>query len=180
MKASLLTVLTLMMYSYPATLFAWPWSTDMQNQPSIKPQEPVVSQDGQRQKMFPFPARSIPVTGRKTTVANREQANSLKNPVSVTSTSIRKGKQLYDIYCSVCHGFTGKADVPVSSKIFASDLTSQRVQNEISDGWLWGTITFGSGIMPAYGVPGIVGGANDLTVEERWHVVNYVRNGLAE
>jgi len=32
--------------------------------------------------------------------------------------------------------------------------------------------------MPAYGVPNEQGGSNDLSVEERWHVVNYLKNGL--
>ena len=36
----------------PGAAFAWPWSTDMVNQPIIKPQEGL---------MTPFPARSIPV-----------------------------------------------------------------------------------------------------------------------
>ena len=43
---------------------------------------------------------------------------------------------------------------------------------------MWGTITFGSFVMPAYGVPGEQGGSNDLSVEERWHVVNYVKHAL--
>jgi hypothetical protein len=37
--------------------------------------------------------------------------------------------------------------------------------------------------MPAYGVPTAREdnrGSNDLSVEERWHVVNYVRHGLAK
>jgi hypothetical protein len=35
--------------------------------------------------------------------------------------------------------------------------------------------------MPAYGVPSGNAesrGSNDLSVEERWHVVNYVKHGL--
>jgi len=34
--------------------------------------------------------------------------------------------------------------------------------------------------MPAYGKPGEGGGSNDLSVEERWHVVNYVRHALTQ
>jgi len=104
----------------------------------------------------------------------------LSNPEPVTALSLRTGRQLYDIYCSACHGYDGKATLPVSSKIFAVPLLSERVQKDISEGWLWGTITFGSAIMPAYGVPGAGGGSNDLTVQERWHVVNYVRHGLVK
>ena len=78
------------------------------------------------------------------------------------------------------NGLMGKADSPVSSKIGAIDLTDDYVQKSLTEGWVWGTITFGSYVMPAYGVPGEQGGSNDLSVEERWHVVNYLKNGLTK
>lgn len=165
--AILLTVLLL-----PSVVFAWPWSTDMMNQPSIKPQEG---------KMLPFPSRSIPAMGIPTKVKNREEAQNLQNPIPVSESSVKKGRWLFRIYCAACHGLTGKRDTPVADKIGAIDLTDSYVQETLSEGHIWGTITFGSAIMPAYGVPTadpMKGGANDLSVEERWHVVNYVRNGL--
>ena len=163
----LLTVLLL-----PSTVLAWPWSTDMMNQPSIKPQEG---------EMRPFPSRSIPVMGIPTKVANREEAQNLKNPIPVSDSSVKQGRRLFRIYCAACHGLTGKRDTPVADKIGAIDLTDDYVQGTLSEGHIWGTITFGSAIMPAYGVPSadpMKGGSNDLSVEERWHVVNYVKNGL--
>ena len=54
------------------------------------------------------------------------------------------------------------------------------VQETLSEGWIWGTITFGSAIMPAYGKPDEQGGSNDLTPIERWHVVNYIKNALVK
>lgn len=155
----------------PAVALAWPWSTDMMNQPSIKPQEGT---------MTPFPERSIPVTGIPTKVANREEAKGLANPVEATPESINKGRTLFKIYCAACHGLTGAADSPVSSKIGAINLTDSYVQENLTEGWVWGTITFGSYVMPAYGVPQGKRGSNDLNVEERWHVVNYVKHGLAQ
>lgn len=153
----------------PAVAFAWPWSTDMMNQPSIKPQEG---------KMAPFPKRSIPVMGLPTKVKSRDEAKEMKNPIPVTTASIKKGRTLFRIYCAACHGLSGKADSPVSDKIGAVDLTQDYIQ-EYPEGWIWGTITFGSYVMPAYGIPSVEsGGSNDLSVEERWHVVNYVKNAL--
>ena len=162
--AVLLTALAI-----PSAAMAWPWSTDMMNQPSIKPQEGA---------MTPFPSRSVPVMGIPTKVANREEAKGLMNPIAATAESIKKGRTLFRIYCSACHGLAGKADSPVSQKIGAIDLTDEYVQKSLTEGWLWGTITFGSYVMPAYGVPSEQGGSNDLTVEERWHVVNYVKTGM--
>jgi len=164
-------ILTTVLLS-PSVVFAWPWSQDMMNQPSIKPQEG---------EMYPFPKRSIPVFGIPTMVANREAAKELKNPIPASAESIKQGRRLFRIYCAACHGLTGKADSPVSGKIGAIDLTDDYVQKNLTEGWVWGTITFGSFVMPAYGVPTAdpaKGGSNDLSVEERWHVVNYVKNAL--
>lgn len=154
----------------PALAMAWPWTQDMMNQPSTKPQEGV---------MTPFPSRSIPVMGIPTKVASREEAKELVNPFEATPQSIKQGRTLFRIYCAACHGLSGKADSPVSPKIGAIDLTDTYVQTNLTPGWIFGTITFGSFVMPAYGVPTAEkGGSNDLSVEERWHVVNYVKNAL--
>ena len=154
----------------PAVALAWPWSQDMMNQPSIKPQEG---------KMKSFPARSIPVMGIPTKAQNREETKNMANPIAATPESIKKGRTLFRIYCSACHGLSGKADSPVSAKIGAIDLTDDYVQKNLTEGWVYGTITFGSFVMPPYGVPSAEkGGSNDLSVEERWHVVNYLKNAL--
>ena len=158
----------------PGAAFAWPWSIDMVNQPSVKPQEGV---------MAPFPARSIPVQGVPTQVANRDEAKDLVNPIPATAESIKEGRTLFRIICAACHGLTGGAESPVSNKIGAIALNDDYVQKMLTEGWVWGTITFGSAIMPAYGKPTAredQRGANDLTVEERWHIVNYVKHGLTK
>lgn len=159
----------------PALGFAWPWSQDMMNQPSIKPQE--TDNSG---KLYQFPKNSVPTQGIQTKVANRDEAGKLVNPIPVTPESLKTGERLFKIICSACHGMDGKASSPVSPKIGAIDLTTEYVQKQLTEGWIWGTITFGSAIMPAYGKPGEGGGSNDLSVEERWHVVNYVRNELTK
>lgn len=167
---------------FPVVAWAWPWSTDMMDQPSIKPQEG---------EMTPFPKRSIPVGTERiddsdmvmTEVANREEAKPLTSPVPLTPANLAKGKALFRIYCGACHGLTGKADSPVSPKIGAIPLVDDYVQKTLTEGWIWGTITFGSYIMPAYGDPrgrDDGRGANDLSIEERWLVVNYVRHQLAK
>jgi mono/diheme cytochrome c family protein len=159
---------------FPVVVWAWPWSTDMVNQPSIKPQEGM---------MMPFPGRSIPVDGIPTEVADREQAKPLTSPIQPTAANLAEGRTLFRIYCAACHGLTGKADSPVASKIGAIPLVDDYVQKTLTEGWIFGTITFGSYIMPAYGKPQARDdgrGSNDLSVEERWQVVNYVRHQLVK
>lgn len=144
----------------PTAALAWPWSRDFMNMPSIKPQEPPI---------FTYPKDSVPVGGPWTKVADRDAADHLKNPVPATDKSVKMGHALFMIYCFPCHGASGKGNGPVG-KIFEvtpADLSSDYVKG-LSDGWIWGTITFGSYIMPRYGY--------DMNPTERWDVVNFVRN----
>ena len=88
---------------------------------------------------------------------------------------------MFRIYCSACHGLTGGANSPITPLIGAINLREDYAQKELTEGWIFGTITFGSAIMPAYGDP--MGrddrrGNNDLSVDERWDVVNYVKHGM--
>lgn len=174
----------LIMVFLPLSVWAWPWSQDMMNQPSIKPQEG---------EMKPFPSRSIPVKGTPMTsikVKSVTDAITLTNPIKATKESIHKGRQLFQTYCAACHGLDGKAQSPVAMKmktanVIVRDLTEGYVQNDLTEGWVWGTITFGSisGLMPAYGNPNMhpeKRGSNDLSPTERWHVVNYVKHGLTK
>ncbi len=158
----------------PGIAFAWPWSTDMMNQPNIKPQEGI---------MTPFPRHSVPVQGIVTKVKDRDEAKPLESPFPATEKVLAQGRTLFQIYCSACHGMTGKADSPVSNKIGAISLVDDYVQNNLSIGWVYGTITFGSYVMPSYGVPSGRGdnrGSNDLSHDERWYVANYVKHALAK
>ena len=153
---------------------AWPWSNDMMNQASIKPQE----------KITPFPARSVPVTGIPSAQwEDRDATEDLKNPHAPSASSLKTGKVLFTIYCTACHGMTGRAESAVAKLgMPANDLTDEYVQDELTEGWVFGTITFGSAVMPPYGRAGDQNdearGSNDLSVDERWHVVNYVKHQL--
>jgi len=178
------TIIVSLCLVLPGVALAWPWSTDMMNQPSIKPQEVSPGENAMR----PFPHRSIPVAVIEngivinlTQVKNRDEAKGLKNPIPVSESSLSEGRVLFRIYCAACHGKTGKADSPVSSKIGAISLVEDYVQKNLTEGWVFGTITFGSYVMPAYGAPQMredKRGSNDLNVLERWNVVNYVKHGL--
>jgi len=155
-------IITLMLI-LPASALAWPWSRDLMNQPSIKPQEPPINT---------YPKDSVPVGGLWTKVVDRDAAEDIKNPIPATAKSIAMGRAMFTTYCVACHGSSGKGTGPVA-KVFETqpaDLTSDYVKEDLTDGWIWGTMTFGSYIMPRY--------SYDLTPTERWHVVNYIRNVL--
>ena len=157
----------------PAVAQAWPWSQDMANQVSTKPQEGL----GANPSMKAFPQRSVPVAGTTVRVSDMESAMKMANPVRADGESVAKGAHLYAIYCVPCHGKSGTGDGLVGEKLMMRpwNLTSTNEMHtwnpkEYPDGYIWGYMSLGGAIMPSY--------ANDLSATERWHVVNYVRKVL--
>ena len=153
----------------PSLAMAWPWSTDMMDQISIKPQHGPMG-------VRAFPDHSVPIPSTNTSmrVADRDEADAAKNPVPATPESIHNGMKLFEINCTPCHNYSGKGDGPVGMKLTLQpfDLTSDRIQHEVTEGHIFGYMTFGGAVMPSY--------ANDLYPNERWDIVNFVRHGLLQ
>lgn len=97
-----------------------------------------------------------------------KEANLLKNVFKDNSEATVKGKKIYQEMCWTCHGKTGKGDGPVGVTLEKrpADHTSPLIQSE-SDGSLYWKISTGKAAMPNY--------ALNLTEEERWALVNYIR-----
>lgn len=92
----------------------------------------------------------------------------LANPVPVTEASIARGEELYLRFCAPCHGPNGAG---VTGYIITAGyppfpLISDRVQG-FTDGYIYGMIRMGRGLMPAYG--------HRISHFDRWNVVNYLR-----
>lgn len=99
--------------------------------------------------------------------AGRELANPYEREERVSERSFNEGKALYVTYCLVCHGAKGKGDGPIASKIpTPPSYTSERVM-QFAPGRIFHVISNGSGKMPSY--------AAQLSTDERWKVVTYVR-----
>lgn len=156
----------------PAAALASPWSDDMRDQPSVKPQQAIVEQ----------PENSVPVSGREFThpprdvaelVRARLRAAALANPVAADDYSLGRGESVYATHCQACHGANGAGDGPVGLKYVPqpTDLTIRYIQNQ-PDGQIFYTITHGSVIMPFY--------RDAISVEDRWHLVNYLKNALGD
>lgn len=140
-----------------------PWGTEMANQPSIKPQE---------QPLEP-PIGSVPVTSRKRFPDHSGHHGhmagmTMKNPVAATSASIDTGRELFAIYCAVCHGPEGKGGMPIAEKLPDIPTFTPRLLGRESDSHLFMMLTKGHAPMPGY--------AEALSPDERWHVINYLRS----
>jgi mono/diheme cytochrome c family protein len=120
-------------------------------------------------------AGTVPVTGGEapTPITNRPddlaRINALRNPVQMTALSLERGRERYDIYCTPCHGETGdgQGPVPVGTNLPWVPSLLTPIAGRHSDGMLYAITRHGRGLMPAYG--------DRLRGEDRWHVVNYVR-----
>ena len=120
----------------------------------------------QMRNPLPVPADSIPIEGP----AYIPNMGAPKNPVPADDASLARGQELFHINCTQCHGLQGKGDGPVAAFLRNKkpiDLTGP-IGISLSDGAIFMTITNGTpGGMPALN--------ENLTVRERWDVVNYVR-----
>jgi mono/diheme cytochrome c family protein len=94
----------------------------------------------------------------------------LSNPVASDSTSLARGQVMYERVCAVCHGDAGiGAQAYIVDKhpiLPAYNISGERVA-AFSDGYIYGMIRLGRGLMPAYG--------HQVGNFDRWHIVNYVR-----
>jgi mono/diheme cytochrome c family protein len=97
-----------------------------------------------------------------------QNADKLSNPVKTNSQSLATGRTLYNDKCSACHGKKGNGDSPVSKSLgkVPADFTSADFARQ-SDGAIFWKISEGRKPMPSF--------KNELTVEQRWSVVTFIR-----
>ena len=99
-------------------------------------------------------------------------SDSLVNPLAgqMGDAVVDRGRALYQSYCVVCHGEGGAGDGAAVGEnrlppISTLNLLSEQAQN-YTDGYIYGMIANGRGLMPDY---------RRIPDDERWHIVNYVR-----
>jgi mono/diheme cytochrome c family protein len=88
-------------------------------------------------------------------------------PLPVTAQLVEKGRAKYDIHCAICHGHAGDGISLVASQMSLKPPPSLHLKRAVTNGHLYKTIAEGFGLMGSY--------AAELSVEERWAVVAYVR-----
>ncbi len=123
------------------------------------------------ERSFAMPVGSVPRLGGELYYPKeeREAAAARKNPIAATPESVKRGGELFAIYCTPCHGVSAKGDGLVAARFVAPpDLTNPDLQKGRTDGYWESYLSVGGAVMPSYG--------EALTPEERWHVVNYVRS----
>lgn len=89
-------------------------------------------------------------------------------PAELSRALMTRGRERFDIYCSVCHGRTGDGDGMIVRRGFRKppSLHIDRLRNAPA-GHFFDVVTSGFGAMPSY--------ANRIDVFDRWAIVAYVR-----
>lgn len=93
----------------------------------------------------------------------------LVNPLTATPEVLALGQQVYETQCTVCHGPQGAGDGTVvgpGKYPFAPPINGAATAAR-SDGYMYGVIRVGRGLMPAYG--------ERVHHLERWATVLYLR-----
>ena len=99
-----------------------------------------------------------------------EFAGRVTNPLAANDTmALRAGEVMFLRHCSVCHNADGKGNGPIvgPGKFPMGPNLTLPVTVGRSDGYIYGVIRAGRGLMPSYGPR--------MSHLERWAVVNYVR-----
>lgn len=90
------------------------------------------------------------------------------NPIGeISKADMAEAGRLYNINCGVCHGEKGKANGPMSGKVGGIVDLTQDQYKAMADGTIFHSLTYGKNNMGSY--------ASQLTKEQRWKIVKYVR-----
>ena len=170
----------------------WEFSRNMYDPLGYNPDQPNANFADGKTAQTP-PAGTTPVGFERFPYANTledyERAGAeLTNPLERTEANLAKGQALYQVYCAVCHGPEGHGDgsitkdrtleaenrqlenfPPPPSYAKSDGINSSRggAMADLTDGKIYHTITYGLNMMGSH--------ASQLSPEERWNVVMYVR-----
>jgi mono/diheme cytochrome c family protein len=101
-------------------------------------------------------------------IQTQDEAAVLNSPLPRTADVLQAGRQGFLTYCVPCHGVLGNGQPTLTAAYGAkpANLTSQAIR-AYADGTIYHVIVAGKNAMPGYGW--------ELTQDQRWAVVNYIR-----
>lgn len=104
----------------------------------------------------------------------------IQNPLKITEAGLVQGKELYDIYCGICHGEKGdgagylvrEADPAkgIDAGVYPAQPANFLLEEFLaaSNGRYYHAIQYGKNVMGNY--------RDKLSYEERWNVIHYIRS----
>jgi len=95
----------------------------------------------------------------------------LKSPIKDSEANLEKGKELYGIYCAVCHGKKGDGNGVLSQRDKFNGIPNYK-DRDVTEGSIYHVIMYGKNLMGSH--------ASQLNHTERWQVVQYVEKLRSE
>lgn len=89
-------------------------------------------------------------------------------PFEITAADLERGRERYEIFCSVCHGLSGNGGGMVVQRGYkhATAFTEERLRNS-PPGYFYNAIANGFGDMYSY--------ADQIPVDDRWRIIAYIQ-----
>ena len=148
------------------------WFTDFKQQPKIDPWESAadtIPPRGNPQTSVPVYGTAAPgyEYGRLPLPNVIDSMASIPNPTPADQRSLNNGRINFQINCAVCHGPLGQGNGPATRYGMAAISLVTDVTKNRTDGYIFGMIRNGRGLMPTY---------NRIEEPDRWDIVNYVRS----
>jgi mono/diheme cytochrome c family protein len=146
---------------------------DMDRQPKLRPQQPNLTFGNGRSSQEPVPGTVARGDHYENNAVNAGRQPGTTNfvptiPIPVTEQVVARGQQRFNIYCLPCHGAGGDGNGIVKKYGYGTIRSiHEKVVVQQPDGEIFNTITHGKSTMYPYG--------SQLSVEDRWAVVAYVR-----
>ncbi len=110
----------------------------------------------------------MPYTIPNTQEGYELSATMIATPLIETEEVIAKGKLIYENFCVQCHGKEGAGNGLVVEKGgHPAPGAYNGALKELPEGKMFHTLTYGKGVMGSH--------ASQLTKEERWQVISYVK-----
>ncbi|MAM99137.1 MAG: quinol:cytochrome C oxidoreductase [Candidatus Marinimicrobia bacterium] len=99
-----------------------------------------------------------------------EYVKNVSEILDVDENFIKRGQDRFNIYCSVCHGYSGIGNGLVAQSdqynVIVTSILSETLDDK-SDGYFYDIISNGKNNMKGY--------SGQITEEDRWAIVTYIR-----
>lgn len=100
-----------------------------------------------------------------------KMSGQVQNPLpTLSEAKMKEAERLFNVNCAICHGVKMDAQGPLATgqKIPAVANLTLQIYKDMPEGTMFHSITYGKGNMGSY--------ASQLTRQERWMVISYVKS----
>ena len=112
-----------------------------------------------------IPRGWVPYEYEDTNEGYESAKNNLISPLELLDKNIKKGKELYNIYCAVCHGPKGDGQGILMKREKFLGIPSY-ADRDITEGSIYHVLMYGKNLMGSH--------AGQVNSNERWQISQYV------